>query len=472
VKHRGIRKQIERALDEAAAKAGITRSRLLETAVEHHGLAADGMRTAVVGEYTAVLAAVPPGRAQLSFANAQGKELRTVPATLRDQHGGELSALRSERSKLDKTLKAERGRVEGLLADNRTWPIEDWRRYYVEHGVTQALARPLIWNIGGEPLLRHDGSYVDAAGNPRDAEETGEVQLWHPLDATRDEVAAWRRLLLDREIVQPFKQAHRETYVVAPAEEGTRVYSNRFAGHVLRYPQVYALQKERGWSGNALGPWDGGFDAALRLPLEDAGVIAEFWIEAVEDDRRAPLAELCTTDQVRFYRADAEAEGPMPLVDVPARAFSEAMRDIDLFVSVASIGADPMWQDRGERRFDEYWQHAVFPEELSEAAKVRRELLADLLPRLRIAERCELGDTYLRVQGARGAYRIHLASAAVTMEPDGRFLCIVPSRGKQQSIFLPFEGDLRLSEILSKAFLLAADTKIRDASIVRQLNRP
>jgi hypothetical protein len=58
------------------------------------------------------------------------------------------------------------------------------------------------------------------------------------------------------------------------------------------------------------------------------------------------------------------------------------------------------------------------------------------------------------------------------MEPDGRFLCIVPSRGKQHEVFLPFEGDIRLSEILSKAFLLAADTKIRDRTIIDQLNRP
>jgi hypothetical protein len=46
------------------------------------------------------------------------------------------------------------------------------------------------------------------------------------------------------------------------------------------------------------------------------------------------------------------------------------------------------------------------------------------------------------------------------------------SRGKVDNVFLPFEGDIRLSEILSKAFLLAADTKIRDRTILQQLNRP
>jgi hypothetical protein len=50
-------------------------------------------------------------------------------------------------------------------------------------------------------------------------------------------------------------------------------------------------------------------------------------------------------------------------------------------------------------------------------------------------------------------------------------LCIVPSRGKGDGkVFLPFE-DERLSLILSKAFLLAADTDITDESILRQIKR-
>jgi hypothetical protein len=36
-------------------------------------------------------------------------------------------------------------------------------------------------------------------------------------------------------------------------------------------------------------------------------------------------------------------------------------------------------------------------------------------------------------------------------------------------VLLPFEGDQTLTVILSKAFLLADDTKIKDAAIVSQL---
>ena len=38
-------------------------------------------------------------------------------------------------------------------------------------------------------------------------------------------------------------------------------------------------------------------------------------------------------------------------------------------------------------------------------------------------------------------------------------------------VFLPFEGDNTLSVILSKAFLLADDAKIKDPSIISQIKR-
>jgi len=51
------------------------------------------------------------------------------------------------------------------------------------------------------------------------------------------------------------------------------------------------------------------------------------------------------------------------------------------------------------------------------------------------------------------------------------YLCIVPGGGGQRSsrVMLPFDGDQVLSVILSKAVLLAADDKITDETILRQL---
>jgi hypothetical protein len=57
------------------------------------------------------------------------------------------------------------------------------------------------------------------------------------------------------------------------------------------------------------------------------------------------------------------------------------------------------------------------------------------------------------------------------MTPNDQYLCIVAKQATAggERVFLPFEGDATLSIILSKTFLLAEDTKIRDETIVRQI---
>jgi hypothetical protein len=156
---------------------------------------------------------------------------------------------------------------------------------------------------------------------------------------------------------------------------------------------------------------------------------------------------------------------------VPAVVFSEAMRDVDLFVGVTSIAANPEWADQGEDRYTRYWRTAAFGE-LTESAQLRREALERILPKTRLAARCSLDGRFLTVQGDLRTYRIHLGSANILMAPDDAYLCIVPSRATAwDQIFLPFEDD-RLGLILSKAFLLADDANITDASILAQIRRP
>ena len=75
------------------------------------------------------------------------------------------------------------------------------------------------------------------------------------------------------------------------------------------------------------------------------------------------------------------------------------------------------------------------------------------------------------MRGNLRTYKIHLGSANVVMEPDDLFLCIVPEpRRPGAEVFLPFEEE-RLTLILSKAFLLAADDTIEDETILRQITR-
>ena len=57
-----------------------------------------------------------------------------------------------------------------------------------------------------------------------------------------------------------------------------------------------------------------------------------------------------------------------------------------------------------------------------------------------------------------------------TIRPQRSFRSCPPGCAKAvEKVFLPFEGDSTLSVILSKAFLLAEDQKVKDPTILRQI---
>ena len=166
-------------------------------------------------------------------------------------------------------------------------------------------------------------------------------------------------------------------------------------------------------------------------------------------------------------------DDPMKIEDVPPLVLSEILRDVDLFVGVTSVGNDPNWADGGlGADHGDYWSRFGFGE-LGESAQMRKELLEGLLPRLKIHKQCRLESRYLIVEGKVRTYKIHLGSGNILMEPNDQYLCIVkaPSRTQSDKVFLPFEGDGKMAVILSKAFLLAADDKIKDGTILSQIKR-
>jgi hypothetical protein len=364
--------------------------------------------------------------------------------------------------------------VEGLFSQDRVWNWATWARRYLDHPITGVTARRLIWQVSPDGTAWTSGlpEKAEAGWSLSDLDsppgEGWQVRLWHPALAGAAEVARWRGHILTAELRQPVKQAFREVYRLTPAEEQTHTYSNRFAAHILHYRQANALMRERGWVANYLGGWNDGYHGEAKKEFgggEWQAVFFHDWIESSTWE-----LPYCTTDQVRFGRRDGRAWAITPLAEVPHLVFSEAMRDVDLFVGVTSIAGDDDWQDRGEDRFHDYRRRAAFAG-LTPSGEMRRDALSRLLPRMAVGPRCELQERYLRVQGKLGAYRIHLGSANILMEPDDAYLCIVPNRAKAKKVALPFDDDPVLSVILSKAIMLAADDRITDPTITVQLQR-
>jgi hypothetical protein len=492
-------KEVEKAFDAAAKALKLPRDEVEEMGVPTYGLTDVGLRREIVGDYRAELV-VTGSNAELLWFDSKEKPLKSFPAKVKSEHKEDLVDLRQSLKDIQAMLPAQRDRIDSMFLREVSWPIEAWRERYLNHPLVGTIARRLLWRVDGAAATFIGGEPADLRGNRFEHGRTAEISLWHPVGNGIEEITAWRRRLEELNLVQPFKQAHREVYLLTDAERNTRTYSNRFAAHIIRQHQFNALCAARGWKNKLRMMVDDVYPPATK-DLPHWGLRAEFWIEGVGDNYGTDTNDsgaylLLSTDQVRFYRTEAarnlahaggggygsRAAGPgqanvnepIPLEEVPPLVFSEVMRDVDLVVGVASVGNDPTWQDGGPAgRYRDYWQSYSFGE-LSGTATTRRQVLERLLPRLKIADRCCFNDRFLIVRGDRRTYKIHLGSGNILMEPNEQYLCIVAdshSRSRHDDLFLPFEGDGTLSIIISKALLLAEDTKIKDPTIVRQIDQ-
>lgn len=466
--------EIEKAFNQAVERSGISRAEIEELSVPTFGLDQQGSICRQVGEFTSVLSIVGTREVALQWLDASGHELPKKPKLSKTQSDEEKDLKQLARD-IEKMLGAQRCRLENFLERERTWPFEVWKVRYLEHPLMAPLSQRLIWHFSQgkktESGIWNQGQFVQENEKPIDwLGPTTKVQLWHPLEIEPARVLAWRQWLEGNEVTQPFKQAHREIYILTEAELGTQTYSNRFAAHILRQHQFKALCEQRGWKSDYVGSWDSSGMTPTR-DLPGWGLHAEFWIGAAgEEYADSGVALHVATDQVRFLNAGGQA---VPLAEVPALVFSEVMRDVDLFVSVCSVGNDPAWADGGPNRQGTYWREWAFGA-LNATAATRYDILERLVPKLKIAGQCSLTERFLVVRGQLRTYKIHLGSGNILMEPNDQYLCIVPDRSQDsalshQKVFLPFEGDNTLSVILSKAFLLAEDNKIKDQSILSQI---
>jgi hypothetical protein len=474
LKRPGEIKAVDRALSALAQARGMSAGELEEIGLPDYGFSPDGRVEITVGSATAVLAITATNTLETIWRAADGRPLKAPPADAKANHADALKELKARAKEIGETLKAQSARLERLYLEEREWPLEKWRERYLDTPLLAHLSRRLVWSfkrsdawITGFPEA---GGLSDATGARLDlAGDNVRVRLWHPMQSDTAHVLAWRRRLQHLAVTQPFKQAHREIYVLTGAERATLSHSNRFAGHIVQQHLFRALCQARGWSAPAFGAWDPGDSRPIkRLPA--VSLQAEFWVDPIEGglaDERFQFLHL-STDQVRF--ADS-AGAPVALDRIPTVLLSEVMRDADLFVSVATIGNDPNWGTRDAGAHGEYWSMAAFGA-LNETAKTRRDVLKDVLPGLAIADRCRLEERFLVVTGKLRTYRIHLGSSNIQMEPNNQYLCIVQDRQDASGrVRLPFEGDNTLSLILSKAFLLTDDDKIKDPSIVSQIKR-
>lgn len=481
IKQSSTQNLIEKYLQQAAKEQGVSIEEIEDMAVSDYDLVHGAYSWELEG-FTARLTIAGIGKTQLQWYKADGSLQKAVPTIVKEKQAAKLKKIKETIQQVELSLTAQRDRIDRMLKVERKLSWQQFNDYYFEHGLMSFIAHKLVW-IFEEDDTKYAAIYINHQWQNTDGKlqytpsEKTMVRLWHPVFETVYAIQNWRQFLMDQQIVQPLKQVFREVYLLTDAEINTNTYSNRMAAHILKQHQFNSLAKIRGWKYALMGCFDNGIDsdkASLLLP--NVGLKAEYWINEVNAEDATNDTGIwlyVATDQIRFI--STQTNEVVELIDVPALVFSEVMRDVDLFVGVASVGNDPSWSDNGGLpAYRNYWEAYSFGD-LTELAKTRKAILEKLVPRLKIASVCEIKDKFLVVKGKLRTYKIHIGSTNILMEPNDQYLCIVPARSKEgtgtDKLFLPFEGDNGISLIISKAMLLAADDVITDTTITSQIKR-
>lgn len=455
---------INRVFDKLAEASGKTPDELAELSIPDYGLTDIGEFRQQIGRFEAIVKLVSVGKCELLWSG-KDKLQKSVPAKIKDDYADEIKSVKALMKDLKTGCSAHSLRLEQMYLRRKSLDYITWKQQYSDHKLIGFLARHLIWRVTSNDtrvdVIYTDDGYVTNQNVSTEVPADAVIHLWHPSMSSADEVLAWRHYLIDKEITQPFKQAHREIYLLTDAERTTKDHSQRFANHILMHAQFHALANQRGWQQYRGGEWDSGSENSADRQLPAYNLNVSFEAEGQENYgfTDTGIYTCVATGIVSFYSDDALVN----LEDIDPLVFSEIMRDVDLFIGVTSIGNVPDWRDHENN----YWFGQSFGD-LTETANTRKEVLKILIPKLNIADQLSLEGRFLIVKGKLTTYKIHLGSSNILMAPNDSYLCIVAVKEKV-TVMLPFEGDRTLSIILSKAMMLANDNKIKDEIILSQI---
>ena len=375
------------------------------------------------------------GTPQIAIARG-GKSLSAVPGAYRKH--ADFAELQARKTALTRQTRRVRASLEAAMVRGDRFVTEDFAALEAHPVVAPMLGLLTYVDEDGLILRREEGGLTGLDGSAR---RPSSVRLAHPVDLLASgEWSRWQEWQFASERRQPFKQLFRELYVMTEAERATSPGSRRYEGHQVQPRQALALLGTRGW----LGDRESGEVARAFLP---DGLVAR--LTFLNGFLTPSEVELPTIEAVYFTKPHEFLA--QPLDAVPARVFSEAMRDLDLVVSVAHAGG-------------------VDPEASASTVEMRAALVREMARVMRLDNVRFVDDAHVVIEGVLGEYSVHLGSAVVHRRPGGA-VCIIPVNSQRRGrLFLPFaDDDPKTAEVVSKVLLLARDGQIKDPTILEQL---
>ena len=389
-----------------------------------------------IGDVTVKLVVDELGNVSVSAVKG-GKTLKSVPAAIKkDEY---IKTLTDAKKQLTEQYRRTRQMFEQSMEDRTFYTVEELD-VLRNNPVVEPIIRDLVFVTDNTSMVGFlEGmKLTDYAGTQTILKAEDNVRVAHSFDIYKDgHLADYQKNLFDRSVVQPFKQVFRELYVKTD-EELEMFDSRRYAGNQVQPKKTIALLKSRRWSPDVE-------DGIQKVYYKD-NIVATIYAMA---DWFAPSdIEAPTLEWVAFY--DRKSYKELQIKDVPDIIFSEVMRDVDLAVSVAHAGG-------------------VDPQTSHSTIEMRAALVEFTLPLFKLSN-VTIEKSHAHIEGKYGSYTVHLGSGVVH-KMGGTMINILPVHSQHRGkLFLPFaDEDPKTAEIITKILFLAQDSKIKDPSILKQI---
>lgn len=260
-----------------------------------------------------------------------GKRLKDLPkpAASDDEARAAEATRRFKQVKKDAKVIASQQvtRMEQAMVAGRRWSGAEFKALFLGHPVLRHLVARLAWAVYRDDAVQtafrvaEDWTLADAEDHAFTLDDEAVVGLPHPLELPAATLGTLQKLFTDYEVLQPFRQLARETYVLGD-EEAAADRLTRWAGQVFNAASVMGLQT-RGWQPS--GADSGGWLSELQRTLGEFTV--SFRMEpgtqignpTLEPRQRIPAVHL---------RASGATEPSFAKLGVVGA--SEVMRDIEL----------------------------------------------------------------------------------------------------------------------------------------------
>jgi len=172
--------------------------------------------------------------------------------------GDAIAAWKLMKKQIGSVVKLQAERLEAAMVLERRWPLSDFQTLLVAHPLMIHLVQRVVWGGYDEQgqlvqtfRVAEDRSFADELDETVELKEVVDIGIVHPLLLSEESKGNWGESLSDYEIIPPFPQLNRETYLLTAEEENAEELE-RFVSVVVPASALGRLMQKQGWLKGAL----------------------------------------------------------------------------------------------------------------------------------------------------------------------------------------------------------------------------